>query len=136
MFIIDIIISIFAPILIPLYDQILVPKRKPTVSRRNQIENPTIEKELPVFIKEFPTAFIGNAIWGMTYKTNNVSLSTIVWIVVYAFIALFSVALIMKAPQKPNKLLFTVLVISVYILLIVLSLLRIFNIINLTTAST
>lgn len=88
MIIVDILISLVAPLIVPLYEFLLSGVNVPGVNGKNNDSERTEELHLHPFLKSLPSAFIGNSIWGLTYSMENLN-----WVAGYTAIILFSIAL-------------------------------------------
>ena len=128
MLIVDLLIATIAPIFIPLFYHVLSDITKPLVTRMTSDKKATYQKNVSVFLKELPTAYIGNAIWGMTYRINSGDITTH-WTIGYCFIALFSCLPILWSRNIKRILLYQISAIIIYLLLCTLSVIRIFGIV-------
>ena len=124
---IDFLIAVIAPLFIPLFYHTLSGITVPTVTRTSSLQKIDYQKNVPIFLKELPTAYIGNAIWGMTYKFSS-GINITNWTIVYCFIALFSCMPILWSRKIKKPVLYQISTITIYIILCTLSIIRIFNI--------
>lgn len=126
MWIIDILVSIIAPVMIPFFDYGLSKVNIPTTITRVD-GNLSSKERLSVFYQELPTAFIANSIWGLTYKATVFEYEyTIIWIISYAFVALFSVGLLIFIHTDYNTKTFKIILKIFSKVLIITTLIRIF----------
>jgi hypothetical protein len=102
MWIIDILVGIISPLLIPVFDHWLYMVKKPYIMLLPGKKQKLEDEKMSIFFKEFPTAFIGNAIWGMTYQIKTFTETNFIWVIIYAFIALSSYFAIMYSNSDPN----------------------------------
>jgi hypothetical protein len=126
MWIIDILIGLISPLLIPGFDHWLYRVKKPYIMLLSGKKQKLEDEKMSIFFKEFPTAFIGNAIWGMTYQIKTFTETNFVWVIAYAFIALLSYFLIMYSNSDPNPKRYKQIVVIIYTILCIIALFRIF----------
>jgi hypothetical protein len=124
MLIVDLLIAIIAPLFVPIFYHFLSTPIKPSVTRNSSAKKADYKKSVSIFMMELPTAYIGNAIWGMTYRINSGNYS-IYW-TIYCFIALFSCIPILCSRNIKKPILYQILILLFYLLLCVLSIIRIF----------
>jgi len=122
MWIIDILIGLALPVFIPLFSSCMHTVEKPSANNMHEL----IEEKRSAFMQEFPTAFIGNAIWGMTYQINTSSGANQFWIPLYAIIALFSCIPLLLSSTDINPVKYNCIVAFCCIVLVLVALLRIF----------
>jgi len=121
--IIDFLVAIIAPCIVPCFDFILSKVNIPYVSGKNANSKNTGIKRLNTFIRELPSAFIGNGIWGISYRIKGEYIA--IWIIVYLIVLFVSLALLMFVfwKQHLNKIKTAIIVVG--ILLLILSIIRI-----------
>jgi hypothetical protein len=125
---IDFLIAMVAPLFVPLFVWMLDNVQKPTVFRTNSTKTTNLEgNRVSLFLKELPTAYIGNAIWGMTYKINQ-NEQDIQWMIFYCFLALFCCLPIMYSRSFKKPWLYRIVTILIYVILTIIASERIFNI--------
>jgi len=123
--IIDFLIAIVAPLLIPIFNNFVYAVKKPLLNLLPGRKKVLEYEEIPVFLKELPTAFIANAIWGMAYSAREVSNTAFTWVIVYAFIAMMCYIPILYSHTKPNISKYKVWIIIISIALSLLTIVRI-----------
>jgi hypothetical protein len=128
--IIDILIAIIAPLFIPIFNQLLNNIGKPNLIRKSASKTGDVDNsDVSTFMKELPTAFIGNAIWGMTYRLGSNSYDY-TWTIVYCFIALFSCIPILYSRGYKNSKNYKRFIWIGCFILFVIAIIRIFNLFN------
>ena len=121
MIVVDFVAAIIAPIIIPLYDFFLARVNITRIIGKNKESGKVQEEHLHDFIKGLPSAYIGNAIWGFTYGIHDVT-----WVTVYFIIVLLSIGLLMLSSWKKHLKTVKWIIIVFGVLLIFLTLFRIF----------
>lgn len=64
-------LAIIAPIIAPFFDFLLSPVNVPSIEGTDEASNKIPKEYINTFIRSLTSAFIGNAIWGMTYGIQN-----------------------------------------------------------------
>jgi hypothetical protein len=86
MILIDLLIALVAPLLIPAINHVFSLGERPVSVVLGEDGMPDTVKRIPAFVIELPSAYVANAIWGLTYKNSVANEATIVWMVFYTFI--------------------------------------------------
>ena len=121
--IIDLLVAIIAPCIVPYFDFILSNVNIPYITGKNENSKSTGIKKLNTFIRELPSAFIGNGIWGISYRIKGEYIA--IWIIVYLVVLFISLALLMFVFWKHHLDKIRNAIIVVGILLLLLSVIRI-----------
>lgn len=130
MFIVDLLTALFAPIFIPIIEQFYSKTKKPAKVQGTK-GNYIVTLSISEFVKQLPSAFIANTIWGLTYKTNIVSQATIAWMGIYSFLLIWSFIIIVYSHKKqPNILCLHIMLNVTGFILVVLSFIRVFDLVT------
>ena len=122
MILVEILVSLVAPCIVPFYDFLLAKVNVPIIIGKNENSPKAKEQKLHPFVKGLPSAFIGNSIWGFTYGINDVN-----WVVVYFFIILWSIVLLLLSNWKDKLKEARIVIICTGVVLLFITLLRILN---------
>lgn len=120
MILVEILVSLVAPCIVPIYDFLLAKVNVPIIIGKNENSPKTKEEKLHPFVKGLPSAFIGNSIWGFTYGINDVN-----WVVSYFLIILWSIGLLLLSNWKDKLKEVRVVIICTGVVLVLITMFRI-----------
>jgi hypothetical protein len=96
-----------------------------------------IKKEINIFLKEMPTAYLGNLLWSITLSSTMIIQDYVVlWCIFYVLMTLAQVFLMMYAKCNPQRKLFYKLLIISASICFVTSIIKFVLSLNLSATST